>query len=168
MEEENNQKKKKKSDKEIAREEAMRREIEDILSESDSKTGQQILISGLGDIKSENELKEFALGSIPDDPEEKYNVYYNGVEKLLNKFLPKGEAFASARKIIREEKKIFLTRGKKLDNRGIRGADSRMAYIQDMEDLMNLLVKWAFENGNLFDLYNLIREKNVDLGYHKD
>jgi len=168
MKDDDKSKKRKKSEDEIAKEEARRKEIEDILSDSDSKTGDQILITGLGDIKSENELKEFALGEIPDDPEEKYNVYYKGVEKLLKKFLKSGEENAEARRIIREEKKIFLTRGKKLNNQGIRGADSRMAYIQDMEDLMNLITKWAFESGNQFDLYTLIRNKNVELGYHKD
>lgn len=143
-----------------------RNEIEEILAGSKSKTGDQLLINGIGQITSANELKQFLLGDIPDDPEEKYNVYYNGVEKLLKKFLPSGSEHSEARKIIREEKKIFLTRGKKLNLKGIRGADSRMAYIKDMEEIMNLITIWAFENGNLFDLYKLIYDKNKELGYH--
>lgn len=148
--------------------EGRRREIEEILSEANSKTGEQLVIDELGAVKSQDELKEFALGHIPDDPEEKYNVYYKGIEKLLKKFLPEGDKYKSAREVIREEKKIFLTRGKKLNDKGIRGADSRMAYIQDMEEVMSLITKWAFESRNYFELYSLLRDKNEELGYHND
>ena len=170
MSEENSDKNKKKiSDEEKKLEtEKRRREIEEILYNANSKTGEQLVLDELGAVKSQDELKEFALGHIPDDPEEKYNVYYKGIERLLKKFLPQGEKYKSAREIIREEKKIFLTRGKKLNEKGIRGADSRMAYIQDMEDIMNLITKWAFESQNYFELYSLIKDKNEKLGYHKD
>jgi hypothetical protein len=146
--------------------EKRQREIEEILSEADGKTGEQLVLDELGAVKTEDELKSFALGHIPDDPDEKYNVYYKGVERLLREFLPKGDKFKAARDLIREEKIIFLTRGKKLDAKGIRGRDSRMAYIQDMEDVMNLITKWAFESRNYFELYSLLREKNEQLGYH--
>lgn len=148
--------------------EARQREVEEILSEANRKTGDQLTIDEFGQMQNENELKEFALGHIPDDPEEKYNVYYKGIEKLLRKFLPEGEKYKEAREIIREEKNIFLTRGKKLDANGVRGADSRMAYIQDMEEMMNLITRWAFESRNYFELYSLILEKNTELGYHEE
>ncbi|HEY0669362.1 MAG TPA: hypothetical protein VGD22_14345 [Sphingobacteriaceae bacterium] len=162
-----NQKQKSEEEKKLQAEKR-RREIEEILSEANNKTGEQLVLDELGTIHSQNELKEFALGHIPDDPEEKYNVYYKGIERLLKKFLPKGEKYKSARDVIREEKKIFLTRGKKLNEKGIRGGDSRMAYIQDMEDIMNLITKWAFESRNYFELYSLIKDKNEELGYHND
>src|SRR5690606_17013547 len=123
MSEENNEKdlkKKSEEEKKIERENR-RREIEEILSDANSKTGEQLVLDELGSVKSQDELKEFALGHIPDDPEEKYNVYYKGIERLLKKFLPQGEKYKTAREIIREEKKIFLTRGKKLNKKGIRG-----------------------------------------------
>jgi len=170
MSEENKDKDQKKKYEEERKLEAEKRqrEIEEILSEANSKTGEQLVLDELGTLKSQSELKEFALGHIPDDPEEKYNVYYKGIESLLKKFLPKGDKYKSAREVIREEKKIFLTRGKKLNQKGIRGADSRMAYIQDMEDIMNLITRWAFESRNYFELYSLIRDKNQELGYHND
>jgi len=165
----NNQKRKSSKEKEEQLQAEIRKnEIEEIFAASASTVGEQTVINNLGQISSENELKQFILGNIPDDPEEKYNVYYKGVEKLLRKFLPKGKEHSDARKIIREEKKIFLTRGKKLNSKGIRGADSRMAYIPDMEEIMNMITKWAFENGNTFDLYKLLRDKNLELGYHKN
>lgn len=170
MSEENKDKeqKKKSEEQKNLEKEKRRREIEEILSDANTKTGEQLVLDELGAIKSEDELKEFALGHIPDDPEEKYNVYYKGVEKLLKKFLPEGDKYKSAREVIREEKKIFLTRGKKLNEKGVRGADSRMAYIQDMEEIMNLITKWAFESRNYFELYSLLRDKNKKLGYHTD
>ncbi|UXP30603.1 hypothetical protein N6H18_09575 [Reichenbachiella agarivorans] len=170
MNEENNDKEQEKKTEEQKKleKEKRRREIEEILSEANTKTGEQLVLDELGVVKSQDELKKFALGSISDDPEEKYNVYYKGIEKLLKKFLPEGEKYKSAREVIREEKKIFLTRGKKLNEKGIRGADSRMAYIQDMEEIMNLITKWAFESRNYFELYSLLRDKNEELGYHND
>jgi hypothetical protein len=170
MSEESNdkeQQKKTEEQKKLEKEKRLR-EIEEILSVANAKTGEQLVLDELGDLKSQNELKEFALGHIPDDPEQKYDVYYKGVEKLLKKFLPQGDKYKSAREVIREEKKIFLTRGRKLDKKGIRGADSRMGYIEDMEEVMNLITKWAFESRNYFELYSLLRDKNIQLGYHKE
>ncbi|MCR6637991.1 MAG: hypothetical protein NVV82_03095 [Sporocytophaga sp.] len=163
----NEQKKKSEEQKKLEKEKRLR-EIEEILHEANSRTGEQLVLDDIGELKTQNELKEFALGHIPDDPAEKYNVYYKGIERLLRDLLPQGQKFKSARDLIREEKKIFLTRGQKLNENGIRGADSRMAYIQDMEEIMNLITKWAFESRNYFELYSLIRDKNEKLGYHND
>jgi len=170
MSEENNDKEQQKKSEEQKRleKEKRRREIEEILSEANAKTGEQLVLDELGGVKTQNELKEFALGHIPDDPEQKYDVYYKGVEKLLKKFLPEGDKYKSAREVIREEKKIFLTRGKKLDKKGLRHGDSRMGYIHDKEEVMNLITKWAFESRNYFELYSLLRDKNKELGYHDD
>jgi hypothetical protein len=143
-------------------------EIREILHEANRKTTEQLIIDEIGEIKSQNELKDFALGHIPDDPEEKYKIYYKGIEKLLKKFLPDGEKYKETRELIREEKSIFLTRGKKLDKDGIRGADSRMGYIQDMEEIMNVITKWAFESRNYFELYSILKDKNTELGYHSE
>lgn len=41
-----------------------------------------------------------------------------------------------------------------------------MAYIPDMEEIMNLIIKWASDSGNYFELYTPLREKNEQLGYH--
>ena len=93
MSEESNDKEQQKKSEEQKRleKEKRQREIEEILSEANAKTGEQLVLDELGGLKSQNELKEFALGHIPDDPEQKYDVYYKGVEKLLKKFLPEGD-----------------------------------------------------------------------------
>ena len=153
-------------EKDKAKDEAKRREIEEIFQNADNKASQQMVLDSFGNLKSENELKMFALGEIPDDPEKKHRVYYKGIESLLRKFLPQGTRNAAVRKMIREEKKIFLTRGRKLNEKGIRNADSRMGYINDMEELISTIAEWASNNRNLFELYSRLREKNQKLGYH--
>ena len=35
--------------------------------------------------------------------------------------------------LIYEEKNTFLTRGRRIDEKGIRGADGRMGYVDDMD-----------------------------------
>src|SRR5688500_11477294 len=136
--------KSKKLDEKQKEKERRRQEIEEIFINADKKTSEQTFLDGFGNLQTEDELKHFSLGSIPDDPEKKYDVYYKGIERLLKTFLPKGPKNKIVRKMIREEKKIFLTRGKKLDPKGIRHGDSRMGYINDMEMVMNLIVTWAF------------------------
>ena len=142
-------------------------EIEEILGEADRRVGEQMVIDNVGEIKSEDEIKHFALGDIPDDPEKKYDVYYKGIEKLLRTYLPRDERYEDYRKLVREEKNIFLTRGKKLDKDGIRGGDSRMGYIQDMEEIMNAIANWAHKSMNYSELYFILRDKNKLLGYHE-
>ena len=142
-------------------------EIEEILAEADRRVGEQTVIDNAGEIRSEDEIKQFALGDIPDDPEKKYNVYYKGIEKLLRTYLPKDELYKDYRALVREEKNIFLTRGRKLDERGIRGGDSRMGYIQDMEEIMNAITNWAYKSMNYSELYFILRDKNKSLGYHE-
>jgi len=137
----------------------------EMLRKADESAGQQLTINTMGELKSEDEIKHFALGNIPDDPDKKYDVYYKGIERLLKEFLPTEKKYADVRKWIREEKNIFLTRGHKLEN-GKRGADSRMALISDMEEMMNIIATWATTNRSLFELYYLIKAKNDDLGYH--
>jgi len=134
-----------------------------ILSKTDDVKGEQLVITENG-IKTENELKHFALGAV-DNPERKYELYYKGIMKLLRKFLPSGKFNRKARAFIYEEKNTFLTRGKRIGINGIRGGDSRMAYITDTEELLNVITAWIVSKGTMVELYNLIRELNISRGY---
>lgn len=134
-----------------------------ILSKADEVKGEQLVITDVG-IKTVNELKKFALGA-EDNPERKYELYYKGIMKLLRKFLPKGKNNYKARKYIYEEKNTFLTRGKRIGINGIRGGDSRMAYIPDIEELLNIISDWIVSNGTMVELFSLIRDSNISKGY---
>lgn len=117
-----------------------------------------------GQIELKSELADMMLEQI-DDPEAKYELYYNVVNRLLRKHLPKGEKYKPARDFIYEEKNTFLTRGHRKNEQGIRGADGRMAYINDINDLINIITKWISNKGTMYDLYSQLRDLNRSKGY---
>lgn len=93
-----------KTEKELAEEQEKLR----ILAETDKVKGEQLTITPSGDLEKQNELRQFALGSI-EDPERKFEVYYKGIQKLLLAHLPKGTQNKEARSYIYEEKNTYLT-----------------------------------------------------------
>lgn len=99
----------------------------ELLQQANEKIGNQLTInSESGNIEEINELREL-IGKEFENPQEKYNIYYNGIRKLLMDYLPKGKDFKQVRDIIYDEKNIFLNSGKrKSDNNGIRKSDGRM------------------------------------------
>jgi hypothetical protein len=117
-----------------------------------------------GQIELKNEIADMILEEI-DDPEVKYNLYYNVINRLLKKHLPKGDENKAARDLIYEEKNTLLTRGHRKDEKGIRGADGRMAYIPDINELVNIITEWISFKGTMYDLYIKIRDLNVSKGY---
>lgn len=142
------------------------RERENILMQADEIKEETFDFTVDGQIVVKNEIAEMFLDQI-DDPEEKYHLYYNVVTRLLKKHLPKGEQNKVARNLVYEEKNTFLTRGHRKDDRGIRGADSRMAYSPDMADLINIITEWISTKGGMFQLYTKIRDLNISKGYGK-
>lgn len=119
----NKKNKKKQGSDKISEQEEIERMM--LLSKADEVVGEQLTIDTDGLLQTEDELKKFALGEI-DDPEKKFDIYYNGISKLLLKHLPEGKGYKKARDYIYEEKNTYLTRGHRINEKGIRGADSRM------------------------------------------
>src|SRR6185503_11179773 len=146
--------------KKTAKEQADEQEKLDILSRANQVKGEQLFVTAEGTVERENELRRFALGSI-EDPEKKYDVYYKGIKKLLKSYLPKGKQNKPARDYIYEEKNTYLTRGKRINRAGIRGADGRMGYTVDAEEMLKIIMDWIMSNGTMVDLYNNLRELNV-------
>jgi len=137
-----------------------------LISKADEVIGEQLTIDTDGLLQTEDELKKFALEDI-DDPERKYDIYYKGISKLLLKHLPQGKDYKKARDYIYEEKNTYLTRGHRIDQKGIRGADSRMGYIEDAEKILGLTTNWIIKKGSMVDLYSSLRDLNDKLGYGK-
>lgn len=73
--------------------------------------------------------------------------------------------YKTARDLIYDEKNTFLTRGHRKNEQGIRGADGRMAYINDINDLINIITKWISNKGTMYDLYSQLRDLNKSKGY---
>ena len=149
-------KKKKEQEQEFEREEILR-QANDIKEET--------FDFGIdGQIELKNEIADLTLEQI-DDPEAKYDLYYKVLHRLLKKYLPKGEEYQAARNFIYEEKNTFLTRGHRKNAQGIRGADSRMAYIPDIDELINVVTNWITNKGTVFELYTNLRDLNISKGY---
>lgn len=155
-----------KEDKSIKKSKKVSKDEEEkklILAKADEVKGEQLVLIPEG-LKTEKELTKFTLKAI-DNPEQKYNIYYVGTMNLLRKYLPKGVDFKEARKFIYEEKNTFLTRGKRIKPNGRRGADSRMAYISDMEAFLNIVTSWIISKGTIVELFTILRDKNIEKGY---
>ncbi len=139
-------------------------EREAILMKADEIKEETLIFDIDGQVEFKNEIADLVLEQI-DDPEAKYNLYYNVVNRLLKKHLPKGDENKAARDLIYEEKNTFLTRGHRKDEKGIRGADGRMAYIPDINELINIITDWISNRGTMFDIYTKIRDLNISKGY---
>ena len=62
----------------------------EILYKSEEVKGEQLTIDYNSDLVIENQAKKL-LGQRIDDPVEKFQLYYNGLTKLLKDNLPKGQ-----------------------------------------------------------------------------
>jgi len=133
----------------------------ELLQKANEKTGKQLTINAeTGSLEEFDELKQL-VGKEFENPEEKYQLYYNGIRRLLMDFLPKGKDYKQLRDIIYDEKNVFLNLGKKKsDNNGIRKSDGRMTYQPVMNEILEIIIKWAGESQNPFDLYRDFYELN--------
>ena len=137
-------------------------EIKRLAEESDRNSGLDL---GLED-DPETELIQLNLINDSQNPVEAYRLYY-AIEGILRTQLPPRSKSEFTR-LVREEKIIFLTGGKKMDQAGRRGADSRQAYIAThLEVALNRLLKWIQEGGTKFGLFLIFRELNIEYGYFK-
>ncbi|MBD1432394.1 hypothetical protein H8B06_06125 [Sphingobacterium sp. DN00404] len=160
---EENNKKKIQQEKEVSQADLERLEL---LQRAHEKKGKQLTIDGeAGNLKEIDELREL-VGKQLDNPEEKYNLYYKGIRRLLMDHLPKGEEYKEMRDIIYDEKNIFLNLGKrKSDGGGVRGSDGRMTFQPVMKDILDIVITWVGGSQNPFDLYREFFMLNEKHGY---
>ena len=140
-------------------------EIKRLAEEADNNKNFEL---GFEEDFSEGIIDKIAFTDDIQNPKESYRLYY-AIEGILKNHLPKGEEYEDLRKVVREEKTIFLT-GKRKDNTGRRNADSRQAFISShLKVALNELFDWIREGGNSFDLFLRFRKLNVEYGYfHED
>lgn len=161
-------KEKKNTDKkkrELSKEDIERLEL---LQKADEVKGEQLSINLDSEITIENQAVKL-LGQTIDDPVEKFQLYYHGLSKLLKDNLPKGKENEQVRRIVYDEKNILINRGAKKDERGIRGSDGRMAYIEDLEITIQIVADWISKKGSPSDIFMAFWDKNEELNYgHQD
>ena len=140
----------------------------ELLQKSEEIKGEQLVLNMDSELAIENEAEKL-LGQKIDDPVTKFQLYYNGLTKLLKDNLPKGKEFEDVRRIIYDEKNILINRGAKKDEKGIRGSDGRMAYTDDLEIAIKIVANWASKKGTSAELFMLFWDKNEELNYgHQD
>jgi len=140
----------------------------EILQKSEEIKGEQLLLNLDSELVIENEVEKL-LGQQIDDPVTKFQLYYNGLAKLLKDNLPKGKDYEDVRRIVYDEKNILINRGAKKDDKGIRGSDGRMAYLDDLEQAIKIAANWASKKGTPAQLFMEFWDKNEELGYgHQD
>ncbi|UTN02812.1 hypothetical protein L0669_15915 [Flavobacterium bizetiae] len=154
-----------KIDRKLSKEDLERLEI---LQKSDDIKGEQLIINLDSELVIENQA-ELLLGQRIDDPVQKFQLYYHGLTKLLKDNLPKGKEFEDVRRIVYDEKNILINRGAKKDEKGIRGSDGRMAYIEDLEEAIKIVADWTSRKGSPAELFMAFWDKNEELEYgHQD
>lgn len=144
-------------------------EIEEIFHDSEIVKGQRLLFDDLTkNFKSEDEIKTLIFGNeIIDNPQNKHTIYYKGIEKMLRMITHSGAKKSSrSYDILREEKNIFLARGKQKDAKGVRNFDVRQAYEQDMDAAYNIILQGITKGISGYDLYIQFRNENISLGYY--
>ncbi|WP_037325221.1 hypothetical protein [Salinimicrobium terrae] len=151
----------KKKERKLSKEDIERLEL---LQKSDEIKGEQLSIDVDSNIILENQAEKL-IGQQIDDPVQKFQLYYKGLNKLLKDNLPKGKENEEVRRIIYDEKNILINRGAKKDDKGIRGSDGRMAYLEDLEIAIQIVADWTRKKGSSTDLYMAFWDKNEELGY---
>lgn len=149
---------------ELERAAAEEREREMILMQADEIKELTFDFDIDGQLELKSEMADMILEEI-DDPEAKHDLYYKVIQRLLIKHLPKGEHYKDARKMIYEEKNTYMTRGHRINEKGIRGADGRMSYIEDMHEIVNIVTEWITNRGTPYELFIKLRDLNKSKGY---
>jgi hypothetical protein len=136
----------------------------EILQKSEEIKGEQLLINLDSELITENQAAQL-LGQGIDDPVQKFQLYYHGLSKLLKDSLPKGKNYEDVRRIVYDEKNVLINRGAKKDEKGIRGSDGRMAYMEDLEEAIKIVADWTSLKGTPAELFMAFWDKNEELGY---
>jgi hypothetical protein len=136
----------------------------EILHKSEEIKGEQLTLDIDSQISIENQAEKL-IGQKIDDPVQKFQLYYRGLNSLLRDNLPKGKANEEVRRIVYDEKNILINRGAKKDEKGIRGSDGRMAYLEDLEMAIKIVADWISKKGSPAELFMAFWDKNEEMNY---
>ncbi|MCF0059407.1 hypothetical protein [Dyadobacter sp. CY356] len=140
----------------------------ELLQKAEEVKGEQLQLDLSEGVRIENEAERL-IGQKIDDPVAKFQLYYKGLNNLLRENLPSGKDNELVRRVIYDEKNILINRGAKKDEKGIRGSDGRMAYLEDLELAIQVVAQWLSRRGTYQDLYLAFWDKNEELNYgHQD
>ncbi|MBW0179311.1 hypothetical protein [Sediminibacterium sp.] len=99
------------------------------------------------------------------NPELSYKLFY-AIQSLMKQFLPKGSEYKSLRDYTYELKNILLTQGHNKDEKGIRGADARQAFIAaELNVMYQIITDWVANGAMAAYLINKLQDLLIERGY---
>lgn len=142
------------------------RSIKDLAQKADTEASRAVAQEFPFEKELSDEDKE-AIDLIEDtqNPEVSYKLFY-AIQGLMKQFLPRGERYRELREYAYELKNILLTQGKNKDERGIRGGDSRQAYISaELKTMYDLITDWVKNGAMAAYLIEKLQMLNEERGY---
>ncbi|WP_421829681.1 hypothetical protein [Larkinella sp.] len=102
------------------------------------------------------------------NPELSHRLYY-GSQRLLLDNLPSGKKNRDLRRYVYDEKNLFINQGKRINERGRRGSDGRMAPPETLlQEAFRMVTTWVESGGTPFDIFMAFRQRNEELGYYDE
>jgi hypothetical protein len=140
-----------------------KRKVEELMTAIDRIVDSRESKADLFGFDEERESLKEKLGISTHNPQQVYNLFYGNIQSFLSKILPKDAAInAPIRNLVctllSHHERKYITSGK-------RGADSKMASSEDMEELIDIFYKWSETPNDLFRLANILLERNKELKY---
>jgi hypothetical protein len=115
---------------------------------------------------SEGDRQTIEIIKDTQNPQVSYKLFY-AIQGLMKQFLPKGEQYKSLRDYSYELKNILLTQGRNKNEKGIRGADSRQAYIAaELKVMYDLITDWVKNGAMAAYLIDKLQALNEERGYY--
>lgn len=115
---------------------------------------------------SEDDKQTIEIIKDTQNPQVSYKLFY-AIQGLMKQFLPKGEQYKGLRDYAYELKNILLTQGRNKNEKGIRGADSRQAYIAaELKVMYDLITDWVKNGAMAAYLIEKLQALNEERGYY--
>lgn len=140
-----------------------KRKVEELMTAIDRIVDSRESKADLFGFDEERESLKEKLGISTHNLQQVYNLFYGNIQSFLSNILPKDAAInAPIRNLVctllSHHERKYITSGK-------RGADSKMASSEDMEELIDIFYKWSETPNDLFRLANILLERNKELKY---
>jgi hypothetical protein len=114
---------------------------------------------------SESDKETIEIIKDTQNPQVSYKLFY-AIQGLMKQFLPKGEQYKGLRDYAYELKNILLTQGRNKNERGIRGGDSRQAFISaELKVMYDLITDWVKNGAMAAYLIEKLQSLNEERGY---
>jgi hypothetical protein len=114
---------------------------------------------------SEEDKETIEIIKDTQNPQVSWRLFY-AIQGLMKQFLPQGDQYKGLRDYVYELKNILLTQGKNKNEKGIRGRDSRQAYISaELKTMYDLITDWVKNGAMAAYLIDTLQSEIQKRGY---